>query len=88
VEDGLPGLARELLPNSLAPKRDEDWAHELCKGALSCLVEHHSRLPGAEKEILDLSCQHSWNERMHDAGLANAARPPFERRSKAGSGRY
>src|SRR5215210_7641192 len=71
VEDSLLGLARELLPNTAAAQWDTEWGHELCKGALSRLAEHYCRLSGAEKEILDLSCQHSWDERMHDAGLAN-----------------
>ena len=71
VEDALLGLARELLPNSPAAQWEAEWAHDLCKDALSRLAEHHCRLSGAEKESLDLACQHSWDERMHDTGLAN-----------------
>jgi hypothetical protein len=71
VEDSLLGLARELLPDTPAAQWDAEWAHDLCRDALSRLAEHHCRLSGAEKDILDLSCQYSWDERMHDAGLAN-----------------
>jgi hypothetical protein len=71
VEDSLLGLARDLLPDTPAAHWDAEWAHDLCKDALSRLAEHHCRLSGAEKDILDLSCQYSWDERMHDAGLAN-----------------
>jgi hypothetical protein len=35
VEDALLGLARELLPDALAAQWDEEWAHELCKEALT-----------------------------------------------------
>jgi hypothetical protein len=71
MEDALLGLARELLPDTPSAQWDEEWVHDLCKDALSHLAEHHCRLSGAEKDILDLSCQYSWDERMHDAGLAN-----------------
>jgi len=71
VEVALLGLARELLPDTPAAQWDAEWAHDLCKDALSRLAEHHCRLSGAEKESLDLACQHSWDERMHDTGLAN-----------------
>jgi len=71
VEGSLLGLARELLPNTPAAQWDAEWAHDLCKDALPRLAEHHCRLSGAEKESLDLACQHSWDERMHDTGLAN-----------------
>jgi len=71
VEDALLGLARELLPNTPAAKWDAQWAHELCKDALAHLAERYAEFSYAEKEDLDLSCQHSWDERMHAAGLAN-----------------
>jgi|SRR5215218_1255464 len=71
VEDALLGLARELLPVTPAAQWDAKWAHELCKGALSRLAKHHSRLSEPEKESQDLSCQYIWDERMHDAGVAN-----------------
>jgi hypothetical protein len=71
VEDALLGLARELLPNAPAAQWDAEWAHDLCKEALARLSEHHCRLSGADKEMLDLSAQDAWDERMHGAGLEN-----------------
>src|SRR5215213_9512275 len=71
VEGSLLGLARELLPNTPAAQWDTEWAHNLCKDALARLAERYAELSTAEKEVLDLSAQEVWDERMHDAGLAN-----------------
>ena len=71
MDDSLLGLARELLPNTPAAQWDAEWAHDLCKDALARLAARYAEFSDAEKENLDLSCQHSWDERMHDAGLAN-----------------
>ena len=71
VEDALLGLARELLPDTPAAQWDADWAHELCKDALARLAKRFSEFSTAEKEVLDFSAQGVWDERMHDAGLAN-----------------
>ena len=71
VEDVLLGLARELLPDTPAAQWDADWAHELCKDALARLAKRFSEFSTAEKEVLDLSVQEVWDERMHEAGLAN-----------------
>jgi hypothetical protein len=71
VEDALLGLARELLPDTPAAKWDTEWAHELCKDALARLSERYTEFSTAEKEVLDLSVQDEWDERMHAAGLAN-----------------
>jgi hypothetical protein len=71
VEDGLLGLARELLTNTPAAQWDAGWAHELCKDALAHLAKHYAELSTADKEAVDLSDQGVWDERMHDAGLAN-----------------
>ena len=71
VEDALLGLARDLLPDTPAAQWDEEWAHDLCKEALAHLAERYAEFSDAEKEDLDLSCQHSWDERMQAAGLAN-----------------
>jgi hypothetical protein len=71
VEDALLGLAREVLPDSAAAQWDAEWAHELCKGALARLSERYAEISTAEKEVLDFSAQGVWDERMHDAGLAN-----------------
>jgi hypothetical protein len=71
VEDALLGLARELLPDTPAAQWDAEWAHYLCKDALARLSKHYTELSTAEKEAVDLSCQDVWDERMHDAGLAN-----------------
>ena len=71
VEDALLGLARELLPNSPAAQWEAEWAHDLCKDALARLAKRFSEFSTAEKEVLDLSVQEVWDERMHEAGLAN-----------------
>jgi len=71
LEDALFGLARELLPNSLAAQWDEEWASSLCKDVLGRLAEHCAGLTAAEMEALDLSAQDVWDERMRDAGLNN-----------------
>ena len=71
VEVALPGLARELLPDSPAAQWDAEWAHELCKDALALLEKRYAELSTADKEAVDLSGQGVWDERMHDAGSAN-----------------
>jgi hypothetical protein len=69
VEDALLGLARELLPESAAAAWNEDWAHELCKDTLTCLANHYARF--SEHEIVDLSAQDMWDERVCIAGQNN-----------------
>ncbi len=71
VEEALLGLAREVLPDTPAAQWDTEWAHELCKDALSRLAEHYCSLAVEERNALDLSGQDMWDERMHSAGLAN-----------------
>src|ERR687897_2139915 len=71
VEDSLLGLARELLPYTPAAQWDAEWAHYLCKDALARLAKRYAEFSTAEKEVLDFSAQGVWDERMHDAGLAN-----------------
>jgi hypothetical protein len=71
VEDALMGLARELLTDTLAARWDSEWAHELCKGALTRLAERYAELSATEKEGVNLSAQDEWDEQMHAAGLAN-----------------
>jgi hypothetical protein len=71
VEDALLGLARELLPDTPAAQWDAEWAHELCKDALARLAKRYAELSATEKEAVNLSAQGVWDERMHDAGLAN-----------------
>ncbi len=71
VEDALLGLARDLLPNTPAAQWDAEWAHELCKDALARLAKAYVGLSAEEKDVLDLSAQEVWDERMHEAGLAN-----------------
>jgi hypothetical protein len=71
VEDSLLELARELLPDTPAAKWDAEWAHTLCKEALAHLARAYARLSAEEKDTLDLSAQEVWDERMHEAGLAN-----------------
>ena len=43
----------------------------MCKDALAHLAKRYAELSSAEKEAVDLSGQGVWDERMHDAGLAN-----------------
>ena len=50
VEDALLGLARDLLPESVAAGWDAEWAHDLCKHALSRLAEHYAVLSAEEIE--------------------------------------
>jgi len=38
---------------------------------LALLAKHYAEFSTAEKEVLDLSVQEVWDERMHEAGLAN-----------------
>jgi hypothetical protein len=71
VVDALLSLARELLPYTPAAQWDAEWAHELCKDALAHLAERYAEFSTADREVLDLSAQEVWDERMHEAGLAN-----------------
>jgi len=71
VEDALLGLARELLPDTPAAHWDAEWAHNLCKDALARLARSYAGLSAEEKDTVDLSVQDEWDERMHEAGLAN-----------------
>jgi hypothetical protein len=71
VEDVLLGLARELLPETPAARWDSQWAHELCKDALTRIAKSYAELSTIEKEAVNLSAQVVWDERMHAAGLAN-----------------
>ncbi len=87
VEDTLFGLARDLLLESAAAKWDAEWAHELCKDALASLAEYYARLSAEEKDIVDLSVQDAWDERMTTAGLGNdlaAFRAALKRWEQAG----
>ena len=71
LEGSLLGLARELLPHTPAAQWDAEWAHYLCKDALALLAKRYAELSAQEKDTVDLSAQDEWDERMHDAGLAN-----------------
>jgi hypothetical protein len=71
VEGSLLGLARELLPHTPAAHWDAEWAHDLCKDALARLAKRYAEFSDADKEVLDLSAQDEWDERMHAAGLEN-----------------
>jgi hypothetical protein len=71
VEDSLLGLARELLPDMPAATWEAEWAHNLCKDALAHLARSYAGLSAEEKATVDLSAQEVWDERMHEAGLAN-----------------
>jgi hypothetical protein len=71
VEDAVLELARELLPDTPAAQGDAEWAHNLCKDALALLAKRYAELSAQEKDTVDLSAQDEWDERMHEAGLAN-----------------
>jgi hypothetical protein len=71
VEDALLTIARKVLPKTPAAQWDPEWAAELIHDALARLAEHYAELSGDEKEVLDLSGQECWEERMHAAGMAN-----------------
>jgi hypothetical protein len=71
VEDSLLGLARELLPDTPAAQWDAEWAHALCKDTLAHLAKRYAEFSSADQEMLDFSAQGVWDERMHEAGLAN-----------------
>jgi hypothetical protein len=71
MEDALLGLARELLPHTPAAKWDEEWTHELCKDALAHLAKVYAEVSTNDKEVLDVSAQGAWDERMQAASSAN-----------------
>jgi 5-carboxymethyl-2-hydroxymuconate isomerase len=71
IKVALLGLARDLLPESVAAGWDAEWAHEWCKDALAHLAEHYAGLFAEEKDALDLSTQAVWDERVVAAGLDN-----------------
>jgi hypothetical protein len=71
VEDSLLGLARKLLPHTLAAQWDAEWAHDLSRDALAHLARSYAGLSAEGKDTVDLSAQDVWDERMHKAGLAN-----------------
>jgi hypothetical protein len=71
VEGSLLRLACELLPDTAAAQWDAEWAHELCKDALTRLAKSYAELSATEKEAVDLSGQDVWDQRMCVAGLAN-----------------
>jgi hypothetical protein len=71
MEDALLELARELLPNTPASQWDAEWAHELCKDALTRLAKASTELSAEERDALDLSVQEVWDERMYAAGQDN-----------------
>ena len=71
AEDALLGLARNLLPDTPSAQCDAEWAHDLCKDALALLAKRYAELSAQEKDTVDLSAQDEWDERMHEAGLAN-----------------
>ena len=71
LEDALLSLVRDLLPHSPAAQWDTEWAHALCKAALSRLAESYAGLSAEEKDALDLSAQDAWDDQMVATGLDN-----------------
>ena len=73
--------------NTPGAQWDAEWAHELCKDALTCLAKSYAELSATEKEAVNLSAQDIWDERMCAAGLANdpaAFRSAFKGWTRAG----
>lgn len=71
LEDALMIAARKLLPDSPGAEWDSGWAVALCKDSIARLGEHYAGLTAAERDVLDLSGQHPWDERMYEAGIEN-----------------
>ena len=71
MEDALLGLARELLPDASGAKWDVEWAHELCKDALTRFAKAYAELSAEEKDALDLSAQDVWDDRIYAAAQDN-----------------
>ncbi|PLS87632.1 MAG: hypothetical protein CYG60_00885 [Actinobacteria bacterium] len=71
LEDALLQLSRELMPDSPAARWDEEWAFALCKEALARIAGRCAGMRDVEVEVLDLSAQDEWNERMCEAVLNN-----------------
>src|SRR5215212_6085836 len=71
VEGSLLGLARELLSDTPAAHWDAEWAHNLCRDALALLAKRYTEISSIDQEVLDLSVQEVWDQRMHEAGLVN-----------------
>lgn len=87
LEDALMVAARKLLPDSPGAQWDPDWAVALCKDSIARLGEHYACLTAAERDVLDLSGQRPWDDRMHAAGLGNdpaAFRETLRRWERAG----
>jgi hypothetical protein len=51
LEGSLLGLARELLPDTLAAHWDAEWAHDLCKDALARLAERYAELSAPRRKL-------------------------------------
>src|SRR5215211_4546851 len=64
-------VGKGLLPDTPDAQWDAEWAHDLSKDALARLAKRYAEFSSADKEVLELSTQVVWAERMHAAGLAN-----------------
>lgn len=71
LEDALMNAARKLLPDSPGAEWDPDWAVALVKDSIARLGEHYASLTAAEKDALDLSVQHPFDDLMRVAGIEN-----------------
>ncbi len=71
LEDALMVAARKLLPDSPGAEWDPGWAVALTKDSIARLGEHYAGLTVTERDALDLSGQHPWDELMYAAGLEN-----------------
>ncbi len=71
LEDALATAARKLLPDIPGAEWDPDWAVALVKTSIARLGENYASLTASERDALDLSGQHPWDDRMHAAGIDN-----------------
>lgn len=71
LEDALMNAARKLLPDSPGAEWDPDWAVALVKDSIARLEEHYAVLTAAERDALDLSVQHPYDDQMSAAGIDN-----------------
>jgi hypothetical protein len=72
LEDALLALARKVLPETPAAQWDPEWAHRLCKRALTRPAALYSELSEEEQDAADLeAAEAEWVDRCNAAAEAN-----------------
>jgi hypothetical protein len=72
LEDALLALARKVLPETPAAQWDTEWAHRLCKVALTRPAALYSELSEEEQDAADLEgAEAEWIDRANAAAEAN-----------------